>query len=74
MSVKMTLTTPEEERYAFPMNHPVTCANPAPWLIEEVRVELSCLKVCVWIRNRDSMWFLANQCHLGLKEELLDWK
>lgn len=58
-----------EGLYASPTHHPVTCANPKPWLIEEVRIEINPIKV--WIRNSESMWFRADQCRIGSKEDLI---
>ncbi len=66
-----------EGLYASPINHPVTCANPAPWLITEIKLEANAwvmheLKTMhkIWIRGEDSMWFRADQCYIGIKEEL----
>ena len=53
-------------KYALP-NHPITCANPAPWLITEMKLE--CNPIKVWIRGEDSMWFRADQSLIGDKGE-----
>ena len=55
-----------EGLYAAP-DHPVTCANPAPWLIEEMKIEANPLKVR--IRGKKSMWFRADQCFIHTLEE-----
>jgi len=52
-----------EGMFATPMLHPITCSNPAPWKIEECKIETrNNGEVYVWIRNKDSMWFRADQC------------
>lgn len=58
--------------YASPKGHPVSSGNPAPWLIQEMRVELTPIKV--WIRNYESMWFRADQCYIGTEHDLLAWR
>lgn len=60
----------EQNLYAAPIDHPITCSNPAPWLIQEVKIELQPPKV--WIRNENSMWFRADQCSIGDRKELND--
>lgn len=61
-------------QYACPTNHPITCANPAPWLIIQMRIELrSCDRVALLIRGEKSIWFHASDCLIGDKEELEDW-
>ena len=55
-------------QYAMPESHPVTCANPAPWRIEEVKIEFG--RCIIWIRNKESMWFRADQCLMGSEKEL----
>ena len=57
-----------ERMYASPEHHPITCVNPAPWLIQEMKITIYPLKV--WIRNEGSMWFRADQCSIGTKEDL----
>jgi len=61
--------------YAKPINHPVTCANPAPWLITEMKLEPNSWNRDgyfhkIWIRGEGSMWFRADQCNVGRKEDL----
>lgn len=56
--------------YAVP-DHPITYANPAPWLIEEVRLEINPIKI--WIRGKNSMWFRADQCWIHILEECQDY-
>lgn len=51
-----------EGKWAVP-DHPVTCANPAPWKIIQCRIESRPLKV--WIRGDGSMWFRADQCDIA---------
>jgi len=58
-----------EGKYAMPTHHPVTCANPAPWLITEIKIEGS--NGMVWIRNEKSMWFRLDQCCVDTEEALL---
>lgn len=59
-----------EGLYAVPSEHPVTCANPAPWKIEEMRFdhewdrEKGGMAIKVFIRNNGSFWFRADQCFL----------
>jgi hypothetical protein len=60
--------------YALPRNHPVTCLNPAPWRIDEVKIckVFSRMKTIwkIYIRNEKSCWFGANKCIIGSKDEL----
>lgn len=65
----MKITHDLEGKYAAPTHHPVTCANPAPWLITEIKIEHSEPKI--WIRNEKSMWFRLDQCCIDTKEALL---
>lgn len=51
-----------EGMYAVPDSHPLTCANPAPWKITQLKIELYPLKL--WIRGDGSMWFRADQCFI----------
>ena len=60
-----------EKMFASPKNHPTTCANPAPWKIIELRIEINPVKI--WIRGDDSMWFRADQCDIGSKSELTEY-
>lgn len=52
-------------------DHPHTCANPAPWPIEEVRIEERQSRWVVLVRNASkdsgSMWFHANDCYIDSK-------
>ena len=54
--------------YAAPKDHPVTCANPAPWKILECKIEpgnpYNRNAPRVFVRGQDSMWFLASNCHI----------
>ena len=63
-----------EGKYAVPMDHPITCANPAPWKIIEMRIEQAWSKdnkqlVKVWIRGENSMWFNTSNCFISDKED-----
>jgi len=59
-----------EGKYAEPKDHPVTCANPAPWKIDEMKIGASIhIGLAIWIRNKESMWFRADQCFIGRKED-----
>lgn len=68
-----------EGQFAAPLNHPVTSGNPAPWRIDEMRIEFAWDRDLekpiwkVWIRNLDSMWFRADQCYVARERELLDY-
>lgn len=57
-----------EGKYAVP-DHPITCSNPAPWKIEEVKIEDRWIedrhRIVVYIRGADSMWFAADMCYIG---------
>ena len=44
-----------EGMFATHTHHP----NPAPWKIEELKISKTSV---VWIRNKDSMWFRADEC------------
>ena len=63
-----------EGKYCVP-DHPITCANPAPWLIEELKIENSfdrdtdTMMWKVWVRGLDSMWFRVDQCFINTIEE-----
>ena len=59
-----------ENQYCAPKDHAITCANPAPWMIEEVRIEREGV---VFVRNKESMWFRLDNCILDTKEELEEW-
>lgn len=56
--------------HAVPENHPITCANPAPWRIIDIKTELNPFKV--FIRGDGSIWFRADQCYIGTMAELRD--
>lgn len=55
-----------EGSYAVP-NHPITCANPAPWLIIEMKIE-EANPPKIFIRGEGSIWFRADQCFIHTKE------
>lgn len=64
---------------AVPRTHPVTCANPAPWYITEMKIESGhafndepCSKV-VYIRGEGSMWFRLSSCMVGDYAELKEY-
>ncbi len=51
--------------YAAPKEHPITCLNPAPWKIIEMKIEKNWeMGVKVFIRGEESMWFRADQCFI----------
>ena len=64
-----------EGMYAVPLNRPITCLNPAPWKIEEMKIdkefdEKSSMYNCkIWIRGDKSCWFNADQCWINVKDE-----
>lgn len=61
-------------QYACPTDHPVTCANLAPWKITEMKIEVRRWdRVCILIRGEESMWFHLSSCIVGDKDELSDW-
>lgn len=66
-----------EGKYASPKDHPVTCANPSPWKIIQMRIEQGYDRDAgtsiwkIWIRGEESMWFRADQCWIDTKEQLL---
>lgn len=57
-----------EGLFAVPKNHPITCANPAPWKIEQIKIVRTPNRVRCLIRNETkesgSMWFGADQCFI----------
>jgi hypothetical protein len=59
-----------ENQYCAPKDHPITCANPAPWKITEVKI--TCQEK-VFVRGKGSMWFRLDQCILDTKETLEEW-
>lgn len=64
-----------EGKFAAP-NHPITCANPAPWLITEVRIDrrydFPHKSANVLIRGRESMWFNVNDCYISDYDDCMD--
>jgi hypothetical protein len=58
-----------EGLWAVPTGHPRTCANDAPWLILEMKLEAIPIKIL--IRGANTMWFRADQCFIHTKEECL---
>jgi hypothetical protein len=60
-------------QYAIPKHHPITCANPAPWEIHEVKLISSFDEgIKVMIRNSESMWFNAANCYIGDHKDMLE--
>ena len=63
-----------EGKYASPKTHPVTCANPAPWKIVQMKVEYGYdgleNMIKVFIRGEESMWFRADQCYILTQEDV----
>jgi len=59
-----------ENQYCAPRTHPITSSNPAPWIIEEVKIEC---QEKVLVRGKDSMWFRLDDCVLDTKENLEWW-
>jgi hypothetical protein len=69
----MTITMIEnklEGQYARPHDYPIITANPAPWRIDQVKIEVNPIKI--WIRGENSMWFRAEHCWIGEYDELKD--
>ena len=58
-----------EGLWAVPIGHPRTCANDAPWLIAEMKLEANPIKI--WIRGENTMWFRADQCFVHDRRECL---
>lgn len=65
-----------EGKYAVIKGHPITCLNPAPWLITEMKITQEYdydtdnprfLKI--WIRGEKSMWCRADQCWVDTLDE-----
>lgn len=62
-------------KYAVPEDHPITCANPAPWKIIEMKIrhdyDLDCNDMVwkIWVRGEGSMWFRADQCFISSEDE-----
>ena len=56
--------------WAAPLDHPVTCANPMPWKIIDVKFALMglCEPLKVWVRGEGSMWFRADQCYIDERQ------
>lgn len=64
-----------EGLFAAPKNHPVTCANPKLWPIEEMKIDSNSMNGedrKIYIRNRHSMWFPLSNCWIGTEKELLN--
>ena len=61
-----------EGMWAVPTSHPRTCANDAPWLIIEMRLDVNPTKI--FIRGENTMWFRADQCFVHTKEECLTYQ
>lgn len=62
-----------EGLYAIPIYHPITSANPAPWLITEMKIEPRRRleeEVVLFIRGEKSMWFQECNCRIGTLEEM----
>ncbi len=62
-----------EGKWAAPIHHPVTCANPAPWQIIEMKIECGAdtnYPVKIWIRGEGSMWFRLDQCYFSEEQDL----
>lgn len=68
----MKITNGLEGLWAVPTDHPVTCANDAPWLIHEIKLEANPLKI--WIRGENTMWFRADQCFIHTEEECQEYQ
>lgn len=63
-----------KNHWAIPKHHPISSANPAPWKVEEVKLNTTFDKgIRVRIRGKDSMWFDASNCYLGDEEEMRDF-
>lgn len=61
----MKITVNKKELYAVPINHPITCANPGFWKIEEISIsDKNYGKVNICIRGNKSMWFNINDCYV----------
>lgn len=59
--------------YAAPKDHPITTSNPAPWKIQEFKLEPTFDKgIKVMIRGEGSMWFNADKCFIGEELDLVD--
>jgi hypothetical protein len=58
-----------ENKYAVP-NHPLTCSNPAPWKIVEVKIDQAFSSdYNIYIRGEGSMWFNLANCFVGDENE-----
>ncbi len=54
-----------EGLYASPMYHPVTCANPSPWQITEMKFMIEDGESQIWVRGEKTFWFRLEQCNIG---------
>lgn len=59
-------------KFAVP-DHPITCLNPAPWEIDEIKIRITVEGVKLLIRNKDSMWFNANNCYIDTLQDCLEY-
>ena len=59
-----------ESQYCAPKYQAITCLNPAPWMIEEVKIEREGV---VFVRGKESAWFRLDQCILDTKDALEGW-
>lgn len=68
-----------EGMFAVPLEHPITCLNPAPWKITEMRIKREYdtytkdIILKIRIRGKESCWFRADQCWIGSKEDCEDY-
>jgi hypothetical protein len=68
------ITNQFEGMYAVPIFHPVTCLNPAPWKITQMKLEKDFeLGVKVWIRGEESSWFRVDQCFCDTESDCKDY-
>ena len=66
----MNIDTSALEGKWFAPDHPVTCANPAPWKIDYIKIRRDGV---VLVRNEKSMWFHLTSCLEDTKENLEEW-
>lgn len=72
MTIKL-VSNQLEGMYAVPMDHPVTCGNPSPWKIAEIRIDVRGMEVTVLIRGDESMWFHADNCVISALPDCQDY-
>ena len=76
MKIKL-ISTHFEGEYAAPKDPPITCANPAPWKITEVKIGHRFIgnesSSAIFIRGEESMWFALDNCSIGEEEPLKEW-